>query len=95
METWGTKSMDNRKAFFLTEQEVKFISNHFPDLNLDNKLLRVDNNILLKLNISEQTKFVSDLTDLLISIGLDKDNEPNEIGFQIEHLIDIFNPYRQ
>ena len=43
---------------------------------------------------NEAEKIVDELSDLLVEYGLKKDEEPNDLGVLIEHLIDIFNPYK-
>lgn len=45
------------------------------------------------LTSEEQHLMVDSLLDLLTSIGLRPDDEPNIVGYYIEDLIDIFNPH--
>lgn len=82
------------KKFYLKEHEWKLILEHCSSLCLDKKMTRENNTIVLTLDTSEQTCIVDKLLDLFVSIGLEKNYEPNKIGLQIESLIDIFNPYR-
>ncbi|MBU0456497.1 MAG: hypothetical protein ABIH77_02195 [Pseudomonadota bacterium] len=84
--------MSSIKEFFLTQAEVDFFIKHFPK---HKKYLVSFDDGVMQLNHEDQKKIVNDLVEYLISNGLDANDEPNAIGIQIEHLIDIFNPYKK
>ena len=70
----------------LNEEEYDF----FKTISIS-KLLKTENGLFLQ---GTQTSFgiiLEDLTHLLTDKGFDSDDNPNEFGAQIEHLIDIIN----
>ena len=85
--------VETLKTFKLTEEDKEFLLQHFPGFNFQDKLMRHQDLYVVKITREEQKLLVDQLSDLLTSIGLDANDEPNEIGLEIEHLIDIFNPY--
>lgn len=87
---------DKVKLFRIKDKDVQFIRRYVPEFKLDQKLSRSsDNDYVLALTKEEQNNLVNHkLSDLFCSIGLEENDEPNEMGLYIESLIDIFNPYK-
>ena len=85
----------NYKTFYLTKEEYKFLKRYIIKLKFSKiKFSYTKNVYLLELNPIEQSSLIDDLTNTLVSTGLDEEDEPNKIGSKIENLIDVFNPYK-
>jgi hypothetical protein len=82
------------REFLLTDADVNFITKYIVDFDISGKIYHKNAHFFLKLTKVEQDNLVNLLDDLFASVGLNEDYEPNEVGRQVEHLIDIFNPYK-
>lgn len=82
------------KEFLLTDIDAKFIAKYIAGFDISGKIHNKNAHFVLQLTEIEQDNLVNLLDDLFVSAGLNDNDEPNAIGLQVEHLIDIFNPYK-
>ncbi|NGX35093.1 MAG: hypothetical protein K1060chlam1_01461 [Candidatus Anoxychlamydiales bacterium] len=55
------------------------------------KSSKIKNDIVLKINKNDVKNILEELGNIFILRGLNDNDEPNETGYYIEKLIDLFN----
>ncbi len=70
-----------KNLIFLTAEELELAI--FLGLPVDSQKIY--------LSIEELTYIVDTLGDLFVKLGLNENDEPNELGLKIENLLDTFN----
>jgi hypothetical protein len=81
------------KQFQLSSKDKDFLLENCSELKLKDKFIREQAGWKLIITDSEQELLIARLSDLLVSNGLNENDEPNAKGLETEHLIDVFNPY--
>ena len=80
--------------YILKKKDIEFILENFSDqylINIIKSSKEIDGKYYLSLSKDMIDRLLDSLSDLLVEKGLQKDDEPNQIGFKIESLIDVLN----
>ncbi len=84
----------------IKKTDFDFLINNFQNKNLIEilnnsidfeKSSKIKNVIFLKINENDVKNLLEELGNILILRGLNDNDEPNEDGYYIEKLIDLFN----
>lgn len=92
-----------RKLYIIKENDLNFLKKNIENVGLLKEINKIFLNKMSKQKASSISIFFSkvqvkilldELTNLFSSIGIQTNSEPNEIGYHIEDLIDIFSNYK-